>query len=48
MSNKPIKVLLIEDDPYHAEALQAMIERVHEFDFELFHSYKLQDGLQNS
>jgi DNA-binding NarL/FixJ family response regulator len=46
MSNQPIKVLLVEDDPYHAEALHAMIDRVHEFDFELFHCYKLQEGLQ--
>lgn len=46
MSNKPIRVLLIEDDPYHAEALQAMLERVKEFNYELFHTLKLVDGLK--
>jgi DNA-binding NarL/FixJ family response regulator len=38
-------VLLIEDDPNHARALEAMLERVKEFEYILIHCYKLQDGL---
>lgn len=38
-------VLLIEDDPNHARALEAMLERVKEFEYVLIHCYKLQDGL---
>lgn len=45
MESRPIMVLLIEDDPNHARALEAMLERVKEFDYILIHCYKLQDGL---
>ena len=38
-------VLLIEDDPNHARALEAMLERVKEFEYVLVHCYKLHDGL---
>lgn len=38
-------VLLIEDDPNHARALEAMLERVKEFEYVLVHCYKLLDGL---
>jgi len=38
-------ILLIEDDPNHAKALEAMLERVNEFDYFLVHCYKLHDGL---
>ncbi len=46
MNYRPIKVLLIEDDPNHASALEAMLERVKEFDYVLVHCYKLHDGLE--
>jgi DNA-binding NarL/FixJ family response regulator len=46
MKYKPQRVLLVEDDPHHAESIKAMLERVHEFDFVLKHCYKLQDGLK--
>jgi DNA-binding NarL/FixJ family response regulator len=45
MKYKPQRVLLVEDDPQHAESIKAMLERVHEFDFVLEHCYKLQEGL---
>jgi len=45
VNNRPIMVLLIEDDPNHARALEAMLERVKEFDYVLVHCYKLHDGL---
>ena len=32
-------VLLIEDDPNHARALEAMLERVKDFDYVLVHCY---------
>lgn len=38
-------VLLIEDDQNHACSLEAMLERVKEFDYVLVHCYKLHDGL---
>lgn len=46
MIDQPIRVLLIEDDPNHAKALQAMLDRVKEFDYQMFHCYKLYDGLR--
>lgn len=46
MKYKPPSVLLVEDDPQHAESIKAMLERVHEFDFVLKHCYKLQEGLK--
>jgi DNA-binding NarL/FixJ family response regulator len=46
MKYKPPSVLLVEDDPQHAESIKAMLERVHEFDFVLNHCYKLQEGLK--
>jgi DNA-binding NarL/FixJ family response regulator len=44
--DQPIRVLLIEDDPNHAKALQAMLGRVNEFDYQMVHCYKLYDGLR--
>ncbi|MDD1763812.1 MAG: response regulator [Methanobacteriaceae archaeon] len=46
MKYTPQRVLLVEDDPQHAESINAMLERVHEFDFVLKHCYKLQEGLK--
>lgn len=46
MNNTPIIVLLIEDDPNHARAVNAMLDRVKEFDYILVHCYKLHDGLE--
>ncbi|MEN6329734.1 MAG: response regulator [Methanobacteriaceae archaeon] len=46
MNDKPQRVLLVEDDPQHAESIKAMLKRVHEFNFVLNHSYKLHDGLK--
>lgn len=46
MEYKPPSVLLVEDDPQHAESIKAMLERVHEFDFVIKHCYKLQEGLK--
>ncbi len=46
MKYRPQRVLLVEDDPQHAESIKAMLKRVHEFDFVLKHCYKLQEGLK--
>lgn len=46
MKYKPKRVLLVEDDPQHVEAIDAMLKRVPEFDFLLTQCYKLQDGLK--
>lgn len=46
MNYRPIMVLLIEDDPNHARALEAMLERVKDFDYVLVHCYKLYDGIK--
>ncbi len=46
MNYGSIRVLLIEDDPNHAKALDAMLKRVKEFDYVLVHCFKLHDGVK--
>ena len=46
MDNEPKRVLLVEDDPQHVEAIDAMLKRVPEFDFLILQCYKLEDGIK--
>ncbi len=46
MKNKPVRALLIEDDPYIAQLIRRMLDKVRDISFDLVHADSLSSGLE--
>ncbi len=44
---EPIKILMIEDNPGDARLIIEMLKEIHEFDFDVSHVIRLDEGLKN-